>query len=88
MQLIHYCDAGNRPHMTGKASADGKSFDFTFAELAGSNKFGHMHHGTFTIVDPDHHVEEWTWMGPNNQPIHVRMDLHRVQNTNATMAAK
>ena len=78
LNLVHYCDAGNRPHMTGKISPDGKTLEFDFVDLSGSNKRGHMHHAVFTMIDADHHVEEWTYMAPNDYPIHARMDLHRV----------
>ncbi len=78
LNLVHYCDAGNRPHMTGKISPDGKTLEFDFVDLSGSNKHGHMHHAVFTMIDADHHVEEWTYMAPNDTPIHARMDLHRV----------
>src|SRR5919199_668466 len=37
LNLVHYCDAGNRPHMTGKISPDGKKVEFEFADLSGSN---------------------------------------------------
>ncbi len=79
LTLIHYCDAGNRPRMTGKMSPDGKTLEFDFADLSGSNKFGHMHHGVFTIVDADHHTEEWTYMMPGDKPVHARMDLQRAK---------
>ena len=78
LNLVHYCDAGNRPHMTGKISPDGKTLDFEFVELSGSNQHGHMHHATFTVIDHDHHIEEWTYMTPHDAPIHARFDLHRV----------
>ena len=77
LTLIHYCDAGNRPRMTGKMSPEGKTVEFDFAALSGSNKYGHMHHGVFTIVDADHHTEEWTYMTPGDKPVHTRMDLQR-----------
>ncbi len=79
LTLIHYCDAGNRPRMTGKMSPDGKTVEFDFADLSGSNKYGHMHHGVFTVVDADHHTEEWTYMTPGDKPVHARMDLQRAK---------
>jgi len=78
LNLVHYCDAGNRPHMTGKISPDGKTLEFDFADLSGSNQHGHMHHAVFTLIDENHHIEEWTYLAPNDTPIHARFDLHRV----------
>jgi hypothetical protein len=79
LNLVHYCDAGNRPHMTAKLSPDGKRLEFEFADLSGSNNHGHMHHAVFTIVDADHHTEDWTYMLPNDTPIHAHFDLHRTK---------
>jgi hypothetical protein len=79
VQLVHYCDAGNRPHMSGKISPDGKTVEFDFVDLAGSNRYGHMHHGVFTLVDADHHIEEWTYMMPGDKPIRARAELTRVK---------
>jgi hypothetical protein len=78
LNLVHYCDAGNRPHMTGKMSPDGKTLEFEFVELSGSNQRGHMHHAVFTIVDENHHTEDWTYMTPGDKPVQAHFDLHRV----------
>jgi hypothetical protein len=87
LNLIHYCDAGNRPRMIGKASPDGKTVEFTFADITGRNQKEHMHHSVFTIVDADHHTEDWTFM-EGDMPIHARADLYRINTTPATTAAK
>lgn len=77
VMLVHYCDAGNRPRMTGKMSPDGKIVDFEFKDISGSTE-QHMHHSTFTVIDSNHHVEDWTFM-MNDKPIHAHFDLKRVQ---------
>src|SRR6476646_2684180 len=74
--LTHYCDAGNRPRMEGKLSPDGKTLEFTFIDVAGSNLHEHMHHARFTFIDGDHHTEDWTFMLGNTQ-VHAHFDLHR-----------
>jgi|GEM_PF-213763 len=78
LNLVHYCDAGNRPHMVAKLSPDNKTLDFDFVELSGSASRGHMVHSTFTIIDANHHLEEWTYMLPNGVPVHAKFELHRV----------
>jgi hypothetical protein len=77
--LTHYCDAGNRPRMVGKMSPDGKTVEFDFLDLAGGNEYGHMHHAIFTIVDENHHVEDWTYMGPGDKPVHAHFELQRTK---------
>ena len=74
--LVHYCDAGNRPRMTGKMSPDGKTIEFEFVEVTGKNLNQHMHHAVFTIIDANHHTEDWTFM-MNDKPIHAHFDLQR-----------
>jgi hypothetical protein len=79
LTLVHYCDAGNRPRMTGKISPDGKTLEFDFADLSGSNKYGHMYHSVFTIIDANHHTEDWTYMMPGDKPVHAHIDLQRAK---------
>ena len=82
--LTHYCDAGNRPRMVGKVSPDGKTLEFDFLDLSGSDQHGHMHHAVFTFIDSNHHTEDWTFMGPGNQPIRAHFDLQRTNDGGAT----
>ncbi len=77
LTLVHYCDAGNRPRMTAKVSPDGKKVEFEFLDLSGSNEHGHMYHAVFTIVDANHHIEDWTYMMPGDKPVHAHFDLRR-----------
>jgi len=79
LTLVHYCDAGNRPRMTGKISPDGKTLEFDFADISGSNKYGHMYHSVFTVIDANHHTEDWTFMMPGDKPVHARADLQRTK---------
>jgi hypothetical protein len=75
LTLIHYCDAGNRPRMTGKMSPDGKTVEFELKDISGSREM-HMHHSVFTLIDANHHSEDWTFM-MNDKPIHAHFDLTR-----------
>ena len=75
--LTHYCDAGNRPRMVARTSPDGKTVEFDFLDIAGGTEYGHMHHAVFTIIDSNHHIEDWTYMMPGDKPVHAHMDLKR-----------
>jgi len=77
--LTHYCDAGNRPRMAGKVSPDGKKVEFAFLDLSGGNQHGHMYHAVFTVIDANHHTEDWTYMMPGDKPMHAHMDLQRTK---------
>jgi hypothetical protein len=80
LTLVHYCDAGNRPRMVGKMSPDGKTLEFEFKDISGNPEY-HMHHAVFTIIDANHHTEDWTFM-MKDKPIHAHFDLHRTTSTN------
>jgi len=77
--LTHYCDAGNRPRMTGKVSADGKTVEFDFLDVAGGTQYGHMHHAVFTVIDANHHTEDSTYMTPGDKPVRAHLDLQRAK---------
>ena len=75
--LTHYCDAGNRPRMVARTSPDGKTVEFDFLDVAGNLQYGHMQHAVFTVIDANHHTEDWTYLMPGDKPMHAHMDLQR-----------
>jgi hypothetical protein len=77
LTLIHYCDAGNRPRMIGKLSPDGKAIEFELKDISGSPDY-HMHHSVITLIDANHHTEDWTFM-MKDKPMHAHMDLTRAK---------
>ena len=79
LTLVHYCDAGNRPRMVARSSPDGKTVEFDFVDVSGSTRYGHMQHAVFTVVDANHHIEDWTYLMPGDKPVHAHMDVQRVQ---------
>ncbi len=77
--LTHYCDAGNRPRMVARTSPEGKTVEFDFLDLSGGNQYGHMYHAVFTIIDANHHREDWTYLMPGDKPVHAHFDLARAK---------
>jgi hypothetical protein len=77
--LTHYCDAGNRPRMTAKVSPEGKTVEFDFLDVAGSTEYGHMHHAVFTMIDANHHTEDWTYMEPGDKLVRAHLELQRAK---------
>jgi hypothetical protein len=77
--LTHYCDAGNRPRMAGTSSPDGKTVAFEVLDVSGSKERGHMADTVFTIVDANHHLEEWKFNNPSGKRMIGRFDLQRTK---------
>ncbi len=77
--LTHYCDAGNRPRMAATTSPDGKTVEFDFLDVAGGTQYGHMHHAVFTVIDANHHTEDWTYMEPGDKMVRAHVDLQRTK---------
>jgi hypothetical protein len=79
LMLVMYCDSfKNRPRMAGLLSPDGKTVDFSFVDVSGANH-GYMDHATFTIVDADHHTEDWGVQTSIGKHMSARMNLARVK---------
>lgn len=79
LALVHYCDFGNRPHLITRLTPEGSGVDFELADLSGSDDVGHVTRGVFTIIDSNHHIEDWTFVPPGAKPIHAHIDFKRVQ---------
>jgi hypothetical protein len=79
LYLTHYCDAGNRPRMVARRAGDGKTVEFDFVDVAGNMQYGHMDHAVITVVDENHHIEDWTYLGPDNKPTRAHFDFHRTK---------
>ena len=55
-----------------------------FSDISGSTNYGHMHHSVFTFIDANHHIEDWTYMMPGDEPVHAHFDLKRTERQTAT----
>jgi hypothetical protein len=77
--LTHYCSAGNQPRMAATVSPDGKTFTFDFFDATNLNTpdAGHMQRVVFTILDPNHHTEDWTFTAGPGKEMKESFDLHR-----------
>ncbi len=78
LMLTHYCGAGNQPRFTGSASADGKTitFDYLDATNLATPDAGHMQRVVFSVVDANHHTEDWTF-NDHGKEMKEHFDLHR-----------
>lgn len=80
LMLTHYCTAGNQPRFQATVSPDGKTFAFDFVDATGlAPSEGHMQHVVFTILDADHHTEEWTFAAAPGKEMKEFFDLHRAE---------
>lgn len=79
--MTHYCGAGNQPRMVGKMSPDGKTFTFDFLDATNvlSSQPGHMQHLVITMLDADHHTEQWSFLDKDGKT--QRHELFELQRT-------
>jgi hypothetical protein len=78
LMLTHYCTSGNQPRMVATASPDGKTFSFEYLDATNlaTPDAGHMQRVVLTIVDANHHTEEWTF-ADHGKEMKEFFELHR-----------
>jgi len=76
--MTHYCGAGNQPRMQASVSPDGKTITFNYFDATNLEKpdSGHMQRMVLTLLDENHHTEEWTFADHGKEMKEV-FDLRR-----------
>ena len=76
--LTHYCAIGNQPRMQASTSPDGKTLTFNFVDATNlsSPDAGHMQKMILTVLDDNHHTEEWVFVDHDKEHKAV-FDLRR-----------
>ena len=76
--MTHYCGAGNQPRMQATVSPDGKTITFTYFDATNLSApdAGHMQKMVLTMVDENHHTEDWTF-ADHGKEMKESFDLRR-----------
>jgi hypothetical protein len=76
--LTHYCAVGNQPRMQASVSPDGKTITFNFVDATNmaTPDAAHMQRMILTLVDENHHTEEWIF-ADHGKEHRVVFDLRR-----------
>ncbi len=76
--MTHYCSVGNQPRMQASVSPDGKVITFTYVDATNlaSPDAGHMEKMVLTMLDDNHHTEDWTFVD-HGREMKRFFDLHR-----------
>lgn len=76
--LTHYCAVGNQPRMQATLSPDGKTITFTYFDATNLSEpdAGHMQRMILTVLDPNHHTEQWVF-ADHGKEHSVTFDLRR-----------
>ncbi len=76
--LTHYCAVGNQPRMLASVSTDARTITFNYVDATNlqSPDAGHMQRMVLTVLDENHHIEEWTFVDHGKTHKEV-FDLHR-----------
>jgi hypothetical protein len=73
----HYCDADNRVSLAGKMSTDGKNIEFSFRSVEGGTSRGVVKRMKFTMVDPNKHLVEFTFVMPDGKAVELNGEFQR-----------
>lgn len=76
--MTHYCAVGNQPRMQASISPDGRVITFTYVDATNlaSPDAGHMQKMVLTMLDDNHHTEDWTFVDHGREMKRL-FDLHR-----------
>jgi hypothetical protein len=73
----HFC-MGNQPRFRAVAGNDPNILTFELKDWTGIDSPGHMQGLVLTLVDADHHYEDWTYI-IDGKALTQRFDMHRAK---------
>jgi hypothetical protein len=82
LELTHYCELGNQPHMIAKSinlDSGEIAFDFAGAGNLASPNAQHMHSAKVRLVDNDHFTADWTLFENAKPKLTMNMQYVRVK---------
>jgi hypothetical protein len=80
LMVTHYCSGQNQPRMKLTAMSDPNVLVFDFVDGTNVSKVEHMKKLVITIIDADHHTEEWTSYGDGKATV-AKFDYTRASKT-------
>jgi hypothetical protein len=88
LTLVHYCEAGNRPRLVARRPTDPRTVEFELVDISGAKSPTYVRHFVFSVIDPDHHTEDWTFVLPGDRRLHAHFDLKRATESPSRPAAR
>jgi len=78
--LTDYCSGDNQPRMAATTSPDGKTITFDFFDDTNATPDStNARRLIFTIVDANHHTEDWTFAAGPGKEMKEFFELHRTE---------
>jgi hypothetical protein len=78
--LTHYCHDGTQTRMAATTSPDGKTITFDFFDNTNATPDStNTRRLIFTIVDANHHTEDWTFFAGRGKETKEFFELHRTE---------